>query len=107
MAKKSKIAKNEQRKRTVAKYAERRHVLLATIKSPQASAADKAEARRELDRMPRDASPTRVRSRGGTTGRPRGVLTQFQLDRIAFREKALNGGCPGSGRPAGSRGPRS
>ena len=95
MAKKSKIAKNEQRKHTVAKYAERRRVLLQTIKSPHASAPDKAEARRELDRMPRDASPTRVRSRGGTTGRPRGVLTQFELDRIAFREKALNGELPG------------
>ena len=37
----------------------------------------------------------RVRSRGGTTGRPRGVLSQFELDRIAFREKALNGELPG------------
>ena len=95
MAKKSKIAKNEQRKRTVAKYAERRGELLATIKDPWASAAQKTAARRALDRMPRDASATRVRNRGGTTGRPRGVLTRFELDRIAFRQKALNGELPG------------
>ena len=95
MAKKSKIVKNEQRKRIVARYAERRRILIATIKSPHASDADKVQARRELDRMPRDASPTRVRSRGRTTGRPRGVLTRFELDRIAFREKALNGELPG------------
>lgn len=37
----------------------------------------------------------RDRSSGGTTGRPRGVLSQFELDRIAFREKALNGEPPG------------
>jgi small subunit ribosomal protein S14 len=36
-----------------------------------------------------------VRSRGGTSGRPRGVLTRFELDRIAFRHKALNGELPG------------
>ncbi len=95
MAKKSKIVKNEQRKRTVAKYAPRRQELLATIKDPSATWEDKRAARRELDRMPRDASPTRVRSRSGTSGRPRGVLTRFQLDRIAFRHKALNGELPG------------
>lgn len=95
MAKTSKIVKNEQRKRTVAKYAPRRHELLATIKSPTASGDDKRAARRELDRMPRDASATRIRNRGGTSGRPRGVLTQFELDRIAFRHKALNGELPG------------
>lgn len=95
MAKKSKIVKNEQRKRTVARYAERRRALLATLKDVDASDAERAAARRELNRMPRDASPTRVRSRGGTTGRPRGVLSRFELDRIAFREKALNGELPG------------
>jgi len=95
MAKKSKIVKNEQRKRIVARYAHRRRELLAIIKDPDRSWDDKDAARRELNRMPRDASPTRVRSRGGTTGRPRGVLTQFELDRIAFRTKALNGELPG------------
>lgn len=95
MAKKSKIVKNEQRKRTVAKYAPRRSELSAIIKDPRASLEDKDAARRELNRMPRDASATRVRSRGRTSGRPRGVLTRFELDRIAFRQKALNGELPG------------
>lgn len=64
MAKKSKIVKNEQRKRTVAKYAPRRRELLAIIKDPNADWDDKATARHELDR-------------------------------IAFRHKALNGELPG------------
>jgi small subunit ribosomal protein S14 len=95
MAKKSKIAKNEQRKRTVAKYADRRAELKAVMADGQATAEQKQAAQSGLNALPRDASPVRVRSRGGTTGRPRGVLTRFQLDRIAFREKALNGELPG------------
>jgi small subunit ribosomal protein S14 len=95
MAKKSKIAKNEQRKRTVAKYADRRAELKAVMADGQATAEQKQAAQSGLNALPRDASPVRVRSRGGTTGRPRGVLIRFQLDRIAFREKALNGELPG------------
>jgi len=95
VAKKSKIAKNEQRKAIVVKYAARRAELKAIQRDPEASMAAKIAARDELNKLPRDASPTRVRSRGGTTGRPRGVLSQFELDRIAFREKALNGELPG------------
>ena len=95
MAKKSKIAKNEQRKAIVVKYAARRAELKAIQRDPEASMAAKIAARDELNKLPRDASPTRVRSRGGTTGRPRGVLSQFELDRIAFRAKALNGELPG------------
>ncbi len=95
MAKKSKIAKNEQRKRTVAKYADRRAALKAVMADVDATVAQKREAQSALNALPRDASPVRVRSRGATTGRPRGVLTRFQLDRIAFREKALNGELPG------------
>ncbi len=95
MAKKSKVAKNEQRKATVARYAARRAELKAVMRDPAASLEAKARARDALNALPRDASPTRVRRRGGTTGRPRGTLRRFELDRIAFREKALNGELPG------------
>lgn len=95
MAKKSKIVKNEQRKRTVAKYAQRRLELKAVMRDPAATAEQRAAAMSGLQALPRDASPTRVRNRGGTTGRPRGVLSRFELDRIAFRQKALDGELPG------------
>lgn len=95
MAKKSKIAKNEQRKATVARYAGRRTELKAIMADVGATVEQKRAAQSGLNALPRDASPVRVRSRGGTTGRPRGVLSRFQLDRIAFREKALNGELPG------------
>jgi small subunit ribosomal protein S14 len=95
MAKKSKIARDEQRRRIVARYADRRRELKDVLADPSASADAKARARTELDRQPRDASATRLRNRGATTGRPRAHLRRFGLDRIAFREKALNGELPG------------
>ena len=57
MAKKSKIAKNEQRKEIVARYAQRRQELKAIIKSPTASLDERMEASRKLSTLPRDSSP--------------------------------------------------
>ena len=95
MAKKSKIAKNEQRKEIVARYAERRAELKAIIKSPNTSDEDRAEAQYELNRQPRDASPVRVRNRDSHDGRPRGFLRKFGLSRVRMREMAHRGELPG------------
>ncbi|CAN5360517.1 30S ribosomal protein S14 [soil metagenome] len=83
MAKKSWIARNEKRKRTVEKYAEKRREL---------KEAGDYEA---LQKLPRDASPTRVRNRCSLTGRPRGYISEYGVSRIKFRELALNGKIPG------------
>jgi small subunit ribosomal protein S14 len=96
VAKTSKVARDRQRREVVARYADRRAELKAIIDAPTSTASEKADAQRELQRQPRDASATRLRNRGATTGRPRGVLSkQFGLDRVAFRQKALNGELPG------------
>jgi small subunit ribosomal protein S14 len=95
MAKKSKIAKNEQRKVIVARYAERRAVLKAVMKDPAAPIEAKLEARDALNRMPRDASATRVRNRDRIDGRPRGHLRRFGLSRVNMRELAHRGELPG------------
>ncbi|MEU8350355.1 30S ribosomal protein S14 [Streptomyces sp. NPDC048845] len=95
MAKKSKIAKNDQRRRTVARYAGRRAELKAVIASRHASDDERDAARRELRRQPRDASATRVRNRDAVDGRPRGHLRAFGLSRIRLREMAHAGELPG------------
>lgn len=95
MAKKSKIAKNEQRKVVAARYAERRRALKAVIASPSASADEKADAVVALQRMPRDASRTRIRNRDAADGRPRGYLRKFGLSRVRMRQMAHNGELPG------------
>ncbi|NEA45714.1 30S ribosomal protein S14 [Streptomyces sp. SID10815] len=95
MAKKSKIAKNERRRAVVARYAARRAELKAVIASPRSSDDERAAARRELRRQPRDASPTRLRNRDAVDGRPRGHLRAFGLSRIRVREMAHAGELPG------------
>ncbi|MFD9890814.1 30S ribosomal protein S14 [Amycolatopsis sp. NPDC059027] len=95
MAKKSKIAKNEQRKVIAARYVERRRELKAVIASPAASPEEKAAAVSALQAMPRDASATRIRNRDAADGRPRGYLRKFGLSRVRMRQMAHNGELPG------------
>jgi small subunit ribosomal protein S14 len=95
MAKTSKVVKNEQRKEIVARYAERRAALKATIKNPTTSDADREKAFEQLRKLPRDSSATRIRNRCAMTGRPRAYLRQFGLARMTFREMALQGLIPG------------
>ena len=95
MAKKSKIAKNLKRIKTVAKYATRRKELLDQMHDYNLSDGDREEAARKFNNMPRDASPSRVRHRCRITGRPRGNYRKFDLSRIKFRELALQAMLPG------------
>lgn len=95
MAKASKIAKNEQRRAVVARYAERRAQLKRLIAAPGTSPEDRASAQAELRRQPRDASATRVRNRDAVDGRPRGYQRAFGLSRINLREQAHAGFLPG------------
>ncbi|MEV0297232.1 30S ribosomal protein S14 [Nocardia sp. NPDC050710] len=95
MAKKSKIARNEQRKAIVARYATRRAELKELIRDPATSDADRAVAQSALQRLPRDASPVRLRNRDAADGRPRGHLRKFGLSRVRVREMAHRGELPG------------
>ena len=95
MAKKSKIAKNEQRKEIVARYAERRAELKKIIKNPNTPDEERLEAQFELNRQPRDAAPVRIRNRDAADGRPRGYLRKFGLSRVRVREMAHRGELPG------------
>ena len=95
MAKKSMIAKNLNRRRIVARYAEKRKELKAIIKNPKSSLDEKKLALMALEKMPRDANPIRIRNRCNLTGRPRGYYRKFGLSRISLREMANNGKMPG------------
>lgn len=95
MAKKSMIAREEKRARTVAKYAQKRAALKATIVSPESSEEEVWEAQIALQKMPRDASSSRQRNRCRLTGRPHGVYRKFGLCRNMVREAAMRGDLPG------------
>lgn len=95
MARKSKIEKEKKRAELVERYAGRRHELKAIVRNPKSSDEERQAAQRELRKLPRDSSPTRVRNRCAMTGRPRAFLRKFGLSRITFREMALDGKLPG------------
>ncbi|SHG58230.1 30S ribosomal protein S14 [Streptoalloteichus hindustanus] len=95
MAKKSKIAKDRQRRAVVARHAERRAELKEIVRSPRSSADEREAAQRALGRLPRDASPTRLRNRDAVDGRPRGYYRAFGLSRLRLREMAHRGELPG------------
>ncbi|BDX33346.1 30S ribosomal protein S14 [Mycobacterium antarcticum] len=95
MAKKSKIVKNDQRRIIVARYAERRTDLKEVIRRPSSTADERNAAQTALQRLPRDASPVRLRNRDAVDGRPRGHLRKFGLSRIRVRDMAHNGELPG------------
>lgn len=83
MAKKSIIARQAKREKTVAKFAEKR----AALKAEGNYAA--------LDLLPKNASPVRLKNRCQLTGRSRGYMRHFGVSRIMFRDMALQGKIPG------------
>ena len=95
MAKKSKIARNNQREVVVARYAEKRAELKKTLVDPNATDEAREAARVGLQKLPRNASPVRLRGRDAIDGRPRGYLSKFGISRVRFRDMAHKGELPG------------
>ncbi len=83
MAKKSWMARQKKRERLVAKYSAKRREL---------KAAGDYEA---LQKLPRNASPVRLRNRCPISGRSRGYIRVFGISRIVFRDMAREGKIPG------------
>ncbi|GMV77496.1 MAG: 30S ribosomal protein S14 [Chitinophagaceae bacterium] len=83
MAKKSIVARQAKREKLVAKFAEKRAALKA--------AGDFTA----LDKLPKNASPVRLKNRCQLTGRPKGYIRYFGISRLMFRDMALNGKIPG------------
>ncbi len=95
MAKKSMIAREDKRARTVAKFSAKRAELKAVLKDPKASDDEKWDAQIKLQKLPRDASPSRQQRRCQVTGRPHAVYRKFGLCRNKLREAAMRGDVPG------------
>ncbi len=83
MARKAVIAREHKRERMVAKYADLRKKL-------------KEEGKwEELDKLPRNGSKVRLHNRCKLTGRPKGYMRMFGINRVTFRKMALEGKIPG------------
>jgi len=95
MAKLAVKLREKKRRITVEKFKAKRAALFEVIHDQKASDEARDEARAKLQKLPRDASPARLRNRCALTGRPRGVYRKFGLGRNKLRELALRGEVPG------------
>jgi small subunit ribosomal protein S14 len=95
MAKTAVVNRDKKRREIVKKFAERRKALLEILANQKLSPEERYGAREKLQKLPRDASPVRLRNRCALTGRPRGVYRKFGLGRGKLRIIALHGEIPG------------
>lgn len=91
MAKTCQIARNNKRAALIKKYDERRREYKKIMKSPKSSPDEVVDAFAKLQKIPRNASPVRFKSRCLLTGRSRAVYTKFGLCRNEFRRLAHMG----------------
>ncbi len=95
MAKTAVINRDQKRRDTVKKFAAKRAELMAIVNNQKLSPEERYEARLRLQKLPRNASPVRLRNRCALTGRPRGVFRKFGLARGKLRDIAMRGEIPG------------
>jgi small subunit ribosomal protein S14 len=95
MAKTSMIEREKRRAKVVKKYAAKRARIKEAIRDPKASQEDRMAAIEALQKLPRDSSPVRKRSRCAITGRTRGNYSKFGLGRVKLREATMRGDVPG------------
>mgnify|MGYP003666081911 CR=1 FL=1 len=95
MAKQSMKARELKRAQTVEKFAAKRAELKAIFASASSSDEEKWDAQVKLQKLPRDASPSRQRRRCQITGRPHGVYRKFGLCPNQLRQAAMRGDVPG------------
>lgn len=95
MAKLAVKLRDQKRRKTVEKFKVKRAQLFEIMHDSRASDEAKEQARMRLQKLPRDASPVRLRNRCALTGRPRGVYRKFGLGRNKLRDLALKGEVPG------------
>ena len=95
MAKKSMIERERKRAKTVARFAKKRAELKRIIGDASSSAEDRSAAMDKFQKLPRNASPSRMRNRCAITGRPHGYYRKFGLGRNKLREETMSGNIPG------------
>ena len=95
MAKTALIQRELKREKLVAQYAKKYEELKAISNDAKKSDDERMTARLALQKLPRNANPTRQRNRCEITGRPRGTFRQFGLARAKIRELAFAGDIPG------------
>lgn len=95
MAKKSVKNRNKRRLQLVEQLRQKRDQLREDISNINLGEKERLEARRKMQELPRDSSPTRRRHRCKLCGRPRGYNRLTGLCRLHMRIATINGMVPG------------
>ncbi len=95
MAKVSMIERERKRNEIVKRFAKKRAEIKARVGDRSLSVQERRLAQAQLCKLPRNASPTRLRNRCRMTGRPHGYYRKFGLGRNKLREAAMRGDVPG------------
>ena len=95
MTRKALVERELKRKKTVERFAAKRRLLKNILSDSNRTPEEKREARLKLQKLPRNASPVRLRNRCAVTGRPKGFYRKFGLGRNKLREQAMEGNIPG------------
>ena len=95
MTRKALVERELKREKTVERFAAKRRNLKNILSDSNTTPEEKREARIKLQKLPRNASPVRLRNRCVVTGRPKGFYRKFGLGRNKLREQAMEGNIPG------------
>ena len=94
MARTSNIHRDLKRRKMHEQYKDRRAALKQQLRDTD-NPAEKQRIQFQLQQLPRNSSPSRLKNRCAVTGRPRAYMRKFGLSRITFREMASLGLLPG------------
>lgn len=89
------LAREKKRFKLIQQYQQRRLALKKAQVDPKLTDEERLAARLKLNSLPRDSSPCRYSRRCVATGTSSSVYRKFGLNRISFRNMALNGLLPG------------
>ena len=95
MTRKALVERELKREKTVKRFAAKRRLLKKILSDSNNTPEEKREARLKLQKLPRNASPVRLRNRCAITGRPKGFYRKFGLGRNKLREQTMEGNIPG------------
>ena len=95
MTRKALIERELKRIKTVERFADKRRILKNILSDSNTTSEERREARMKLQKLPRNASPVRLRNRCAITGRPKGFYRKFGLGRNKLREQTMEGNIPG------------
>ena len=95
MTRKALVERELKRMKTVKRFADKRRILKNILSDSNTTSEEKREARMKLQKLPRNASPARLRNRCAITGRPKGFYRKFGLGRNKLREQTMEGNIPG------------